>query len=189
MSEKLLFIDTETTGLFNFKEPADAPGQPRLASLAGILCDGKDIVSSVEFLIKPDDWAMTKEASAINGLTDDGLSAFGVPVKVVLEWYDAMLSLNPTIISHNVKFDTKVMRGELRRAGMLDRFTTTKTFCTMRQAAKLMGKGITVSLKDAVRYFMSEDVVGAHNAIHDVRYCKALYFTMQEKADEVLAHA
>ncbi|MEY4951800.1 MAG: hypothetical protein RL299_224, partial [Pseudomonadota bacterium] len=34
-----LVIDTETSGLFDFKKPADDPSQPRLASLAMIWAD------------------------------------------------------------------------------------------------------------------------------------------------------
>ena len=36
---KYVVIDTETSGLFDFSKPADAEGQPRLASLAMVFLD------------------------------------------------------------------------------------------------------------------------------------------------------
>ncbi len=63
-------IDTETSGLFDFSKPADAEGQPRLASLAVIRLDAElNEEGADEYLIKPEGWTLPAEATTINGLT------------------------------------------------------------------------------------------------------------------------
>lgn len=119
---KFLVIDTETTGLFDFKQPADADGQPRLASVAFVLADeaGGEIMA-VKRLIKPDGWEMPDEAFKVNGLSTEFLDANGVPVLTVLEEYEGFIRNGMIVIAFNAQFDTKVMRAEMRRAGRPDR--------------------------------------------------------------------
>lgn len=52
---RILFVDTETTGLPQWNLPADDPSQPRVVDLAGLLCDadGKE-VGRFESIVKPD---------------------------------------------------------------------------------------------------------------------------------------
>jgi len=51
----LLFMDTEYSSLIDFKAPADAPHQPRLASLAMVICeDDGAITGKSHMLVKPD---------------------------------------------------------------------------------------------------------------------------------------
>ena len=52
------FFDTETTGLPDWKAPADAPGQPRIASVAIILC--ADDYRVVEAADGAEAWAMVQ---------------------------------------------------------------------------------------------------------------------------------
>lgn len=124
-----LVIDAETSGLFKFRDadgkpvPADAPGQPRLASVAFIMVDpGMTVISEREFLIKPDGWSLDAGAAAVNGLTMERLEAEGVPVGDVLDLYTNAISDERVVVAFNAQFDTKMMRGELRRAARPDLF-------------------------------------------------------------------
>lgn len=126
-------IDSETSGLFDFKLPADAEGQPRLAALSMIRLNSDYAVDSRDtVLIKPDGWVLGAEAAAVNGLTMERLNAEGVPVREVLEDYTAMIKSGRAIAAFNAQYDAKVMRGELRRAGMDDLFHETRNICLMR---------------------------------------------------------
>lgn len=126
-------FDTETTSLFDFSKPADAEGQARLASISMIYLDEQDAIEKrCDMLIKPDGWVLGADAAAVNGLTMDRLMAEGVPVRDVLDEYSAMIKSGRAIAAYNCQFDAKVMRGELRRAGMDDLFHETRNVCLMR---------------------------------------------------------
>lgn len=176
---KYAIIDTETSGLFDFAKPADAEGQPRMASLAiitfevdfGTICDLKE----EEFLIAPDGWEMKPDATAINGYTTEFLAANGKPVRLALDRYAALIDLGYIIGAYNAQFDTKIMRGEMRRAGILDRFETTPNICLMRactnvvRVLKKTGSGFKFpKLSEACAFFKIKQPA-AHSALGDTR--------------------
>lgn len=198
---RYLVIDTETTGLPPRAEkgappiPADDPRQPRLASFAAIVCDdmGRPMPSFARrrHLIKPAGWSMAyfddlaraegkKPASEVNGLTDAILQAEGIPVSDVLEYYSAEIHAGLIVVAHNAVFDTKIMRGELRRAGFPDLFEQTRNICTMKalkpyvDEGKIYSSGFgRVSLENACKYFGIEQPE-AHEAMSDAENCRAI---------------
>jgi DNA polymerase-3 subunit epsilon len=173
-------FDTETTGLFQFKnkdtgEPiaADAPGQPRLASFASILTDqfGEEIARSKHF-IKPDGWSIDGTyASEVNGLTDEYLNEHGVDVSLVLDAWAAMIKSGFIMAAYNAQFDCKMMRAELRRAKRDDLFEDTKNTCLMRALTPYKDQGLKVSrgmvkLEVACEFF-GIPLLDAHDAMAD----------------------
>lgn len=126
-------LDTETSGLFDFKLPADAPGQPRLAEVHLILLDDDlKIEEQRHFFVKPEGWEMTEGATKVNGLTTEMLTEKGVPVVEVLAAYTDLIKAGRIAVAHNSQYDLKMMRAELRRAGKPDLFEETPNICTMR---------------------------------------------------------
>lgn len=177
---KYSIIDTESSGLFDFKQPADAPGQPRLATL-GIVAFDLDETGSLndlrefEFMVKPDGWALTEEAARVNGLTNEILAEKGEPVVGVLSTYCNFIDLGYVVGAYNAQFDTKIMRGELRRSGLDDRFTRTPNVCLMRACTNVCkvpaksGRGFKwPTLAEACKFFGIEQPA-AHSAIGDAR--------------------
>lgn len=162
---KYLVIDTEGTGVFKFKDektgnpiPADAPGQPRLASLTMLFADEMmELEREEHFLIKPDGWEMPPEAEAVNKLATAYLLANGKPVKVALDAYTAAIKEGRVVVAHHAQHDCKQMRAELRRAGMPDLFNETPNVCTQRSlmgiVKKLDGKGGWPKLSDCCAHF------------------------------------
>ena len=74
-----IVVDTEGTGLFNYKEPADADGQPRLAEIVMIFADENMVVEKeYHAYIRPDGWEMSEGASKVNGLTTEFLNENGL---------------------------------------------------------------------------------------------------------------
>lgn len=174
MDPKFLILDTETTGLFNFKLPADDPSQPRLASAAFILADetGAEI-EAVKHYIKPDGWEMPAEAFAINGLSTEFLDANGVPVLTVLDEYEAHIKGGLIVIGFNAQFDCKMMRAEFRRAGRPDLFEEAPNICVMRNLHPYGQEGLPIvrgfiKLREACDYFGIEQAA-AHDALDDAR--------------------
>lgn len=157
-----LWIDTEATGLPDYKLPAHAPGQPRLCSVAMLFVDRDlQITAEHEWLIKPHGWFLdpNSEAARVNGLTHEELVAKGVPVKHILPIYFQAIEERRIIAGHNISHDVKLMRGELRRADMEDLYMKTRTICTMQAARKIVdardknGKSKAPRLEEAMAHF------------------------------------
>lgn len=183
---KYVVIDTETSGLFDFSKPADADGQPRLAELAMILlAENLSVESERDFLVKPVGWTIPPETTAINGLTQSYLEGKGVPIADVLNAYTAALDEGRAVVAFNAQFDTKVMRGELRRASISDRFEATPNICTMRASTdvcKIPSKRAGwkfPKLAEACKHFKIEQP-GSHTAMGDARSCVEIFRKLVE---------
>lgn len=174
--EKFLAFDTETSGLHLRAArgeppiPADHPHQPRVLSFGGIVCDelGREI-SRQKFYIKPEGFTVAeftersraagqKAAVDINGLTDEKLNDLGVPVSDVLDYYSGAIERGLIVSAFNAQFDTKMMRGELRRAGRDDLFEQTANICTMKALQPYAAEGLCimrgfVKLQEAAEFF------------------------------------
>lgn len=181
-----LCLDTESNGLFEFKNketgepiPADAPGQPRLASISMISVNAAlEIEGEYSAFIKPDGWVMTPGATEVNGLTTEFLLANGVPVVEALDQYAARIAEGRTVIAHHAQHDLKQIRAELRRAGRPDLFEEAKNLCTMRTLMGIVkkpgGRGWP-KLADCCRHFGIEP--GDHTSKNDAM---AVYLLMKK---------
>lgn len=178
---KYAVIDTESSGLFDFAKPADAEGQPRLASL-GIVMLNEDlsVQAEHELLVKPAGWVMGAEAMRINGLTMERLNTEGLDLAFVLRKYITLIETGYVIATFNAQYDTKIMRGELRRSGLPDLFETTPNVCLMRaltgvcRLPKANGRGYKFpKLSEACAHFKIEQPA-AHSALGDARSAAAL---------------
>lgn len=191
---RYLLLDTETSGLHLYAKrgeppiPADDPRQPRLAGVTMIPV-GEDLQPESEpwsRLIRPEGWEMSPEASAINGLTTERCDAEGVDIRLVLNTYSvAIRQERRVVVAFNAQFDTKMMRGELRRAHMDDLFMITPNICTMRGAQSLgikkaSGKGGFPGLSDVYRYLFGEEVIDAHTSLADTLACLRIFQHLME---------
>lgn len=174
-------FDTETSGLFDFSKPADAPGQPRLAALAMISTTPTLAVTHEKALyIRPEGWRMHPDASRVNGLTNEFLHDEGVPIAEALDYYEAAIKDGYVFAAFNSQFDTKVMRAEFRRAGRPDYFESTPNVCIMRKSVgvcripKKSGGGYKFpNLAEACAHFKIIQA-DAHTAIGDARDALAI---------------
>lgn len=186
---KYLIIDTETSGLFDFSKPADADGQPRLCGLTMIPVDqdtGFEVTDGYTVLIQPSGWTISPEITAINGLTTEKCAAEGVPVREALQAYTSLVLDGHVVVAYNAQFDTKVMRGEFRRAGMDDLFEQTPNICVMR-ACKSLGvekagpkKGGFPKLSDACRHFFGKEPAEQHTSLADATSCLLVFKRLHE---------
>lgn len=185
-----IVVDTEGTGLFKYDQPADAPGQPRMASLSIIYVDeALEIEREFHLFIRPDvnDYKMEEGAFKAHGLTVEFLNEHGVPVTEALNEYISAIDNGRTVVCHNSQHDLKQIRAELRRAGMQDRFENTPNICTMRamtNVCKIPPRGNRggykwPALSEALLFIGSENL-GDHSAKNDalgalelLRYMKA----------------
>lgn len=190
-------FDTETTGLpVRGKRgeppvPADDPRQPRVASFAAIIADqrGREIERH-KFHVKPDGWTMAafdtltiaegkKPASEINGLTDQVLNDKGRPVSDVLDFYSSHVEAGLVVVAFNAIFDTKMMRGELRRAGRPDLFEQTRNICVMKAQDAYASRGLCMSRPGFITLaaacaFHGITQSNAHDSLGDAEDARAL---------------
>lgn len=184
-----LVCDVEASGLFDYSQAADAEGQPRLAQLGMIFVrPDLTIEAEHEFLIRADGWEMHAEASAVTGITTERLIAEGVDVGPALELYAAGIDAGRVVVGHNVAYDIKVMRAEMRMRAMDDRYIRTRTICTMQafygkkspvRIPKANGKGGAPMLTDCCSFF-GIDLPKAHSALDDARGAHGLLLKLRE---------
>ena len=195
-----LFWDTETTGMFDFKKPSDAEGQPRMIQIAALLVnDAKQMMSCFSLLIKPDGWIVPAEATAISGIVTEDCEKFGVPIDHAMEAFWLALSVADMTVAHNHSFDQKVIRGEAKRMqsgapylGPLRewRDNLKPQFCTMQMATercklpKASGRAgyKWPKLEEAYEILCGKKMTGAHDAWTDARACAAVYFKLKDGA-------
>ena len=179
--DKIFVFDTETTGLLDFKKPADDPAQPRLASLAiikaDLVYDTWQIVSETRTLVRPDGWVMPPDvAEKVHGLTQEVLERDGGPVGDALNLFEEAVNEGRVAVAHNAQYDAKLLRGENRRAGRDDLFERTPNICTMRAATAVCripsprGRGFKFpKLAEAYRHLLGKDMAMAHDSLADAR--------------------
>jgi len=172
---KYLGGDSESSGLFDFSKPADAPGQPRMAAIGMIFADD-DMVETERhsFLIRPDGWTFDdhSEAAKVNGLTHERLMDEGVPAIQALEIYSAGIAERRIFVAHNASHDMKLLRAEMRIAGLPDMFMQTRHICTMWGSRAVVGaldargKVKIPKLEEACMFFgIDPEMPGQHTAI------------------------
>ena len=177
-----MFFDTETTGKANMKLPASHPTQPRLVQLACILADGSDEVAVLSCIVKPSGFEIPLEASNIHGITTEIATSQGVALESALALFSELAALTEQYVAHNIGFDLLVMIRELGN------WQVRPTFCTMEAMTpicELLGPyGFEwPRLSEAYEHAFHEPLVGAHDALADVRACKRLYDWLQSRQE------
>lgn len=177
----ILFFDTETTGLVDFKKPANDPSQPRLVQLGAILSDddGKEL-AVMDCLIKPVGFRIPD--NMIHGISHGEASEKGVYVEEAMATFMMLSSGDPIRVAHNFNFDCKVLTSEFKRSGCISEIEP--GFCTMLASTSLVGAKQPngrikwPKLSEAYKFFFGEELVDAHDALTDVRACKRIYFEL-----------
>lgn len=189
----ILAFDTETTGLPDWGQPSEAEHQPHLVQLAMILLDD-DLkeVGSASVVVRPEGWTIPDDVAKIHGITTERALAIGVSEKLATRLYmDMLYGTNALAVAHNVKFDQRIMRIAMIRAGYdKDRqdARTLSSYCTMEAATSLVNLPPTEKmiaagfnkpkpprLSECIEFFFQEKLDGAHDALVDVRACLRVY--------------
>lgn len=194
----VIFYDTETTGLPLFNEPSEDPRQPHMVQLAAVLVDAdtNKELQCIDLIIKPKDWIITAEMTAIHGITQEMAMDLGVSEKTATE---ALLDLVGTRlrIGHNEQFDARILRIATKRyfnderadawkAGLSECTAglTTK-ICNLPPTQKMLDAGRkhakTPNLQEAYKHFFGEEFKSAHSALADVMACRAVYFAVKHQ--------
>ena len=199
---RLLFFDTETTGLPKRMEAPTShlANWPRVVQLAWILTDdGGREISHGSYLIRPRGWRMQAGAQRCHGITVQQAKKEGVPLGIVMRRFATDLLQTDTVIGHNVMFDHRIVGAEFFRLGQGNPLLKRHVQCTMKMGQGFLARRkadpsdspahlrqrrsgpVPPSLDRLHRALFDRPVTGAHDALVDARACMACYFEMRRQ--------
>lgn len=184
------FLDTETTGIPDFKARSHDPKQPRVISIAQILADHNgNVLSKKKVFIKPDGWTVS-QFNIDHGITQEMCEDLGVPIKDIYEEIEETAKTIDNFVAHNSTFDSRMMKIEAVRLGREETFPN-PWLCTMRQATPIVKCPPTFnmqkagfngykapSLQEAYKHFFGREFDGAHDAGADIQATMEIFFAM-----------
>jgi DNA polymerase-3 subunit epsilon len=197
-----IFFDTETTGLPLFSEPSEDPRQPHIVQLGALLVDmdTREILESLDVIVRPDGWVIPEEVSKIHGITHGYALEVGIPEKEaitqLLAMWGATADEPQERIGHNETFDARILRIGLKRYfgdEAADAWKAGKARCTAVMTtkivkcpptAKMLAAGRkhfkTPTLTEAYQHFFGRAFDGAHGAGADTKACMEVFFAVQD---------
>lgn len=181
MSE-IIFFDTETTGLPNWKEPSGDKVQPHIVQLAAVQVDedSKEIIQSINLIVKPDGWEIPQETIDIHGITTEMAMDVGISETDVLEIFLQLWRMKKRV-AFNTTFDNRIIRIATKRyAGeaVINSWKEGEYECAMIASRKIMG-GKNPKLTAAYKHFTGKDLENAHSAMADTLACMEVYFSIK----------
>ena len=194
----LLGFDSETTGLVeDYSIPSDDPSNPHLVQLAAkqIDAESREVIQSMDFIVFPNGWIISKESIAMHGIDNHKAAALGLQEKDVVGMFIRLCESSDKIFAHNASFDKKIIRialmrhfGRERADWFKNKFYNAKdkpkkTICTMYPSKKAFGGG---SLEHAYKSITGESVPNAHNAMADVVACETILWGLVDRGHLVI---
>lgn len=200
--KKILFYDTETSGLPLWSQPSEHPNQPRVVQLAGLLCNEEtgEELQQMNMIVRPDGWTIPDQVAAVHGITTERALAEGLDAGHVLEHFLELWSEADRRGGHNESFDMRMLRIEIMRSPVFsiravgelsfaDHWKQAPAYCTQTNSTKIVNLPPTPkmiaarrlgpkspNLGEAYEFFTGQKLEGAHDAMNDVRACKAVYY-------------
>lgn len=191
----VLFYDTETTGLPDFKAPSEAEHQPHIVQLGARLVDldTRVAISTLDVVIRPDGWEIPDEVSAIHGITTERAEQVGVSESLALGLLLEMWERAGPRIGHNESFDARIVRIAQHRfdEAYIDAWKGAPAQCTQILATPILklpptpkmlkagfNKNKSANLSEAYEFFTGRKLENAHSALADVDACMAVYFAI-----------
>ena len=196
MTDYLLFIDTETSGLPNdWEKPYSAQDNwPSCVQIAWIIYtkDGQQVKQENHF-IKEDDFKISKSSTKIHGITEAFLLINGESRREVMQLLSHdVLTYQPLVIGHFMNFDYDMLGVDFYRSGIDNPIKKEMTFCTMI-ATTYMVKNPTLKffrLGELYECLFNTKLYNQHNALYDARATADCFFELikrGEVTDETIA--
>ena len=143
------------------------------------------LIKTFDALIRPDDFVIGPDSTAIHGITHERALREGRPFSEVFT--DFMEFVGPrtkTLVAHNAKFDESVLRSEMLRHGLdLSLIEDLVMRCTLQlYKERFMGP---IKLTNLYRDIFGEDFDGAHNSLADSIACGRVYPYLIGQGDRV----
>lgn len=191
--KKILFFDTETTGLpRNWSAPmSDGDNWPRLVQLGWILAyECGRVIHQGNVIVKPDGFEIPEQASRVHGINTDVAITTGQPLSYALGMFVIDMVKADAIVGHNVGFDKKVVGAELYRLGFdpvaeemrtkpaIDTMSQSTDYCGIRD---IRGRFKWPKLTELYKFLFGRDFENAHDAMADITATKECYFELVKR--------
>lgn len=112
MSSRIVFFDTETTGLPTKRKVSalQEPGVwPDIVSICWWVFEGPNLVKKANYLIRPSGWTIPEDSIKIHGITQARAVAEGSDLLEVLSELKADIQGVKYLVAHNMEFDKNVV--------------------------------------------------------------------------------
>lgn len=179
--EKILFFDTETTGLPEKGKAwnVDYKDWPYIVQIAWMF-DGKEETH----IIRPYGWSIPEAATAVHGITDEFAQEHGESFRDVMDAFLADAERADYICGHNIHFDTGMVKANilrdlgwhyfdtknvefaLHRDRRIDTMRSTKKWVDVRNS---WGKLKFPNLTELYGHCFPGESFPAHDALSDVK--------------------
>lgn len=190
---RILFVDTETTGLPAWQAPMDHASQPRLVQLALILRGHDGFERGRASVIVDPGIDIPARSTEVHGIDRELVAAVGIPERAAIGLFTRFAAVADCLVAHNTRFDEFVLRCAALRHVVPWRGMVTR--CTMEAATPIVkipptpamvaaGRGPfkSPSLVEAYRRLVSEtiDENSLHDAWGDVHACLRIHDALVE---------
>ena len=197
---RILFLDTETTGLPEGKNISLYHTQkwPYVIQLSYIIFDTEmnEVVHTFDSVIKLDDSVDISEKSiSMHGITKERSQEEGVNMSHALIELNENLKETDLIVGHNISFDKQIMIVENIRHNTFSLFPKKHVFCTMKEyknfcdIKKKRADGTTYAkyptLCELYEKLFDSEPSNLHNSYVDVLVCARCYL-QKEYSNDVL---
>lgn len=189
MSEYLLFLDTEASGLpKNWELPYSAQNNwPFCLQVSWIIYkkDGQKLKQESHYITDPD-VKIAKSATKIHGITQSFLQINGQSRKEVMQMLaDDVIKYRPLVIGHFMKFDSHMIAIDFYRTGIENPVKNEMTFCTMVATTHLVKNPIKKFFKLGELYEALFSVIlkDQHNALVDANATAECFFELVKRGE------
>lgn len=183
----LAFVyDTETTGIPAYNEPSEAPSQPHIVQVCGLLVDlsVERALASLDLIVRPDGWEIPAEVESLHGIGTAHALRVGVPEDLVVDAVCALARRADFRIGFNESFDARILRIGIKRGledeALAEEWKAQPAYCAMRGAQKALG-GRNPNLRDAHRQLVGYEMQGGHTARDDALATFELYLALHKR--------
>jgi DNA polymerase III epsilon subunit-like protein len=176
---KVLFFDTETTGLPQFYNApiTQVNNWPRLVQLAFIeFYENGTLAAKHNYIIKPEGFSIPREATLIHRITNEQAQTEGYDLTQVLDIFADAITESSILIAHNFDFDRNIVGAEfVRKEFDTKPILTKRSFCTMKNKdivsfCRISGKnGYKWPKLEELHYkLFNQKISDAHDASIDI---------------------
>ncbi len=189
MTDNLLFIDTEASGL---PKKWNAPyskvnNWPFSVQVSWLVYNRNgDLIKEENHYINNNDYKITPAALNIHGITQEFLKQHGQPRHQVLQLLAQDMQLyQPLLIGHFMELDFHIISADFFRSGVENPITNLQMFCTMIATKHLIHhpQNKYLRLGDLYEMLFNAPLQHQHNALNDVRATANCFFELLKRGE------
>ncbi len=134
---KILIYDTSAAdAVAKYNQPfTDTDNWPQLVHLSWILVDetGKEL-DSYDAKIKPSSQKISQKAACLHGLDKAEIEQNGIKIQDALNRFNEVLNEADYVFSHNMNYNSNIMKAEYFRTGIMNGLNSAEEFCLMQES-------------------------------------------------------